>query len=64
MTTDRSLFTSLARDVMTPGEWMAEVREWATSFPQREYIINDSRDDRPDEDSCCINCKTWPEGGR
>lgn len=29
---------------MTPEEWMAQVRAWAASFPQREFVVDDSRE--------------------
>lgn len=29
---------------MSADEWMAQVRAWAASFPQRDYIVDDSRE--------------------
>ena len=30
--------------MLTPDEWIAELRAWASSFPQRERLVDDSRE--------------------
>jgi hypothetical protein len=32
-------------------KWMAQVRAWASSFPQREHVVNDSRESFYGDDS-------------
>ena len=29
---------------LTPDEWIAELRAWASSFPQRDHLVDDSRE--------------------
>lgn len=47
----------------TAGEWMAEARAWAASFPQRDYIVDDSRESFYRDDDQVAVARSEPRQG-
>ncbi len=46
---------------MTADEWMRQVRAWASSHPQRDHVVDDSRDTIYEDEGMATNWDRWHE---